>query len=275
MAAPGEGTLIERPPSLSVLAARALRGMILSGELSPGDRVVENQLTQRLGVSRPPLREALRVLEQEGLVRAAPPRGTIVTPVSLHDVYEVFSLREELELVAVRRGVPACDPGWPARLERVRAAQRALDQAAAAGDAGAVTELGFAFHLSVVGLAGHGRLEEAYRSLSLQMRLCMALNRRARSREESLLEDAARHRTILEAAERQDVGALEHELLHHGDLSFLDGVRHLPSSPQADAWLDDLVARGRWRPAVERDDGPAGPGAPRTGLDDDLQEESA
>lgn len=237
---------IERPPSLTVLAAEALRGMILSGELPPGARIVENQLTRLLGVSRPPLREALRVLEQEGLVRPSSPRGTIVTPISLHDVFEVFSLREDLERIAVRQGVPVQDAG---RLERVRSAQAALEAAAAAGDPAGVTREGFSFHLSVIGLAGHGRLEAAYRALSLQMQLCMGLNRRARARQETLADDAERHRRILAAVEGGDPLHVQDELLHHGDLSFLDGVRHLPSSPQAESWLAQLVARGRWSPA--------------------------
>lgn len=242
----GARARIERPPSLTVLAAKALRRMILSGELRPGDRVVENQLTSQLGISRPPLREALRVLEQEGLVRPSPPRGTIVTPVSLHDVFEIFSLREELERFAVVRGVPVRDP---ARLDRVRTAMAALDEAARDRDPAAVTRAGFAFHLSVIGLAGHGRLEAAYRSLSLQMQLCMGLNRRARAAHETLDEDAERHRRILDAVERRDPVAVQQELLHHGDLSFLDGVRHLPSSPHAEQWLAELVARGRWSPS--------------------------
>lgn len=237
---------IERPPSLTVLAAEALRAMILSGELPPGARVVENQLTGLLGVSRPPLREALRVLEQEGLVRPTPPRGMIVTPVSLHDVFEVFSLREDLERIAVRHGVPVQDTS---RLQRVRSAQAALEAAAASGDPAGVTREGFAFHLSVIGLAGHGRLEGAYRALSLQMQLCMGLNRRARSHQETLAEDAERHRRILTAVESGDRARVQDELLHHGDLSFLDGVRHLPSSREADAWLAELVTRGRWAPA--------------------------
>jgi DNA-binding GntR family transcriptional regulator len=250
---------IQRPPSITVLAAEALRSMILSGELPPGARVVENQLTTQLGVSRPPLREALRVLEQEGLVRPSSPRGTIVTPVSLHDVFEVFSLREELERIAVTSGVPAQDPE---RLDRVRAAMADLDAAASAQNAAGVTRSGFAFHLSVIGLAGNSRLEAAYRALSLQMQLCMGLNRRARAREETLAEDAGRHRRILFAVEAGDAARVQDELLHHGDLSFLDGVRHLPGSPEADAWLAGLVARGRWSPTETTIRSPADPEEP-------------
>ena len=69
---------IEAPPSMSALAAEALRQMVLTGELRPGDRVIENRLTEELGVSRPPLREAMRVLEQEGLIVQTPRKGAVV-----------------------------------------------------------------------------------------------------------------------------------------------------------------------------------------------------
>lgn len=224
---------------------RGRRALLASSwAVSCGQGRASSRTSSRISVSRPPLREALRVLEQEGLVQASPPRGTIVTPVSLHDVFEVFSLREELERIAVLRAVPVRDA---TRLDRVRAAaMAALDEAASARDPAAVTRAGFAFHLSVIGLAGHGRLEVAYRSLSLQMQLCMGLNRRARAGQETLDEDAERHSRILVAIELGEPAVVQDELLHHGDLSFLDGVRHLPSSPQAEQWLAELVARGRW-----------------------------
>ena len=80
---------IAAPPTMSVLAAEALRSMILSGELMPGDRLPEIRLTAQLGVSRSPLREAMSVLEQEGLIVQAPRRGAIVAPLTAHDIYAV------------------------------------------------------------------------------------------------------------------------------------------------------------------------------------------
>ena len=236
----GPGTRrIEAPPSMTHLAAEALRSMILSGELRPGDRVIENRLTVELGVSRPPLREAMAVLQQEGLLVQSPRRGAIVTPLMLHDVYEIFTLRAELERMAIELGVPVQSAG---RLERCREALRDLEQAAENEDAGAVTERGFAFHLAVVGLAGHGRLEESYRSLALQMRLCMAMNRRARRGLESLRGDAARHRHILDLIEKGDPQAVHHALVHHGHRTFLVefGDTFEGHSDTAKAWLEQL-----------------------------------
>jgi DNA-binding GntR family transcriptional regulator len=230
---------IEAPPSITQLAAAAMRKMIFAGELRPGDRVVESQVAGALGVSKPPLREALRVLEQEGLVVRSPRRGVVVTPLTLHDVYEIATLRHDLERLAVDLGVPC---RAPERIARCREAYAALEQAAEAGDEAAVIERGFAFHLAVVGLAGHRRLEDTYRSLALQMRLCMVMNRRARSSYEPLMGDARRHRRILELVEAGDPAAVHNELAHHGDRSFLlHADETFPGgSPESLAWLDDV-----------------------------------
>ncbi|SCL32737.1 transcriptional regulator, GntR family [Micromonospora rhizosphaerae] len=243
------------PPSMARLAADAVRDMILAGELQPGDRVVENQLTRRLGVSRPPLREALRVLEQEGLLVQQPRRGVIVVPVTLHDVYEIFTLRDQLERMAVELGVPV---RRPERLERCRTALRDLEDAARAGDAATVTDRAFDFHLAVVGLAGHRRLEESYRSLSLQMRLCMGMNQRARVAGEGLWGNVERHRAILETLERGDPQETLDLLADHGQHTFVLELGHSLDgrTAEAEAWLDRLGG--------SRSDSKAGLEAPRS-----------
>jgi len=217
---PGQAQGIALPPSLVDVAAEALRRMIVGGALLPGDRIVENQLTHELGISRPPLREALRLLEREGLVRQLPRRGAIVTPLTLHDVYEIFTLRREYERLAVKLGVPVRDP---ARLVRCRTALEGMEKAAAAGDEAGLSEYAFEFHLSVIGLSGHQRLEDSYRSLQLQMLLCMAMNRRARA-DEGLVEDAARHRQLLDRIEAGDPATVMDALAHHGDRTLLDDI---------------------------------------------------
>ena len=224
---------IAAPPSMSALAAEALREMVLSGDLKPGDRVVENRLTEELGVSRPPLREAMRVLEQEGLIVQTPRKGAVVAPVTPHDIYEIVSLREEIEQIAVRLGVPVRSQE---RLDRVRQAFAEMEAAAGHdGGAPAVVAKSFAFHLAIVGLAGHRRLEDVYRSLSLQMRMCMAMNRRARAGIETAREDAARHRPLLDLIEAGDVEGTAHMLAHHGQRTYLlsisdDAEGHTPES---------------------------------------------
>lgn len=225
------------PPSLVDVAAAQLRRMIIGGRLLPGDRVVENQLTQQLGISRPPLREALRVLEREGLVRALPRKGAVVTPLTLHDVYEIFTLRHELELLAVRLGIPVRDPE---RLERCRSRLEFMAEAARSGDQASFTECSFEFHVAVIGLSGHQRLEAAYRTLQLQMLLCMTLNHRARAGREDLVQNVERHRHLLGLIESGDRDLILHELAHHGDRTFLDDIESTLGghTDVALAWLD-------------------------------------
>lgn len=207
-------------PSLVQLAAEAVREMILSGELQPGDRLVEERLTAELGISRPPLREAMRLLEREGLLVNIPRRGVLVTPLTPKDIYEIFTLRAVYERMAVDLGIPVHDPE---RLERVRNALGKMDEAARTKDRAKLVESAFAFHLGLVALAGHSRLEEAYRALWLQLRLCMAVNTRVRERQNETLEDnVERHRRLLSLVEAGDRDALLAEFEAHGDRAFMD-----------------------------------------------------
>lgn len=227
---------IATPPSMVDLATAALRAMILSGRLKPGERLVENQLTDQLGVSRPPLREALKNLQHEGLVVSNPRRGAVIRPLTRHDVYEIVTLREELETFAIRLGVPARSPE---RLEACREALRALEEAAEAGDEGTTTQQSFDFHLAVVDLAGHSRLTDSYRNLGLQLQLCMALNREARRDGETLRANVERHRKLLTVIEEGDPQAVLDAMAHHGGSTFLfEVIDQLDgASPESEAWL--------------------------------------
>jgi DNA-binding GntR family transcriptional regulator len=219
-AAPTElqGTL--QSLSLVQLAANAIRKMILAGELAEGERLIEERLTEQLGISRPPLREALRVLEQEGLIVTRPRRGSMVATLTDQDVFEILTLRSALERLAVELGVPVRYP------DRLRAAQDALEEmerCAAEKDRGSLVQAGYRFHSSLVALAGHRRLEQAYASVQQQLLLCMARNLYAREHyHEGLEEHVGRHRFLLELVEAGDPAAVLAELAVHGERSFSD-----------------------------------------------------
>lgn len=226
------------PPSMARLASDALRSMILGGELAPGERLVEAKLTEQLGVSRPPVREALKDLQHEGLVVQHARRGMVVRELTRHDVYELVTLRDDLEALALRLTLPVADPG---DLDGVREALEALEQHGGEGPGrSALVELGFGFHLAVVALARHRRLLETYRSLQLQMQLCMSLNVSSRS-EESAAGNAARHRVLLDVLEAGDLDAALEAFAAHGHRSFLAVVDGLGGgTPESDAWLASL-----------------------------------
>ena len=207
------------PPSLVQLAAESIRRMILSGRLAQGDRLIEERLTEELGISRPPLREAVRLLQQQGLVETRPRRGSVVATLTDRDAYEILTLRSALERFAVELGVPVQDSG---RLAVCHAALERMEESARAEDRGALVEHGYAFHASLVSLAGHRHLDAAYASVQQQQMLCMARNLYTREHGyEDLLGHVARHRHLLELVEAGDPAAVLAELAVHGERSFL------------------------------------------------------
>ena len=230
---------ITDPPSMAVLATDTVRELILSGELAPGDRIVEQRLADELGVSRPPLREALTALRQEGLVELLPRRGAVVRALTLHDVFEIVTMRTALEQLVVQLGVPVRDP---ARLAALEDAVRVMEEHAGAGSESEAVSDSHRFHLALVGLAGHHRLEESYRALGNQLRLYLDLNRRARAATESLVERAARHRHLVDLVAAGDPAAVLAALDDPAQLTYVveHGERLGGATPEALAWLDGL-----------------------------------
>ena len=101
-----DGTRRELPATLVEVAEHRLRDAILRGALAPGEKIVEEQLCADFGISRAPLREALRLLGQQGLVEHLPRRGARVTDWSTSDILQLFALRHVLERHAVELALP-------------------------------------------------------------------------------------------------------------------------------------------------------------------------
>src|SRR5207248_2404880 len=93
-------------PTVREVAYRRLRQLIVDGTLPPGQRIFENELADQLGISRTPLREALRQLETEGLVKPSARRGAIVSGLSAPEMEEEFLIRATLEGLAIRLAAP-------------------------------------------------------------------------------------------------------------------------------------------------------------------------
>jgi DNA-binding GntR family transcriptional regulator len=207
-------------PSLVELAVRRLRAEIVGGAFAPGERLVEEQLTRRFGISRAPLREALRLLGQQGLVEHLPRRGVRVVQLSSRDIDELFSLRDVLERFALQcvlghDGVP--DPGG---LTVARGAVERMERAVG-GDATEQAAAHQAFHLSLVALAGHQHLVRVYEPLLLQLQLYMATNMRREAEQRPATEGAQRHRRLYEAVAGGDLDVVLTELEHHGSRTYL------------------------------------------------------
>jgi DNA-binding GntR family transcriptional regulator len=207
--------------SLVELAVRRLRSEILSGALAPGERLVEEQLTRRFGTSRAPLREAMRLLGQQGLVEHLPRRGVRVTQLSARDMDELFTLRDALEQFAVRCAFGDGGRPDPALVGVLRDAVEEIERAAARGTPLEQDVAHRGFHLALVALAGHQHLMRVYEPLLLQLQLYMATNMRREAHDRSPSEGAHRHRRLYEAVVTGGAAAVLAELDHHGARTYL------------------------------------------------------
>jgi DNA-binding GntR family transcriptional regulator len=148
---------------------------ILSGRLGSGDKLVESRLAEQLGVSRIPVREALRKLEQLGLVEKIPYQGTFVSRLDDHEIIELHGLRKVLESMAVRLLAEKRDP---AALNALTGLINKMQTVAKEGDRSRVLLVDAEFHDSLIHLTGHNLLIDAWRPVSLKLRRFLVLNRR-------------------------------------------------------------------------------------------------
>jgi DNA-binding GntR family transcriptional regulator len=155
-------TGFRRPPTAQEAVLAELRRAIVSGELRPGEQVLQDALADRFGVSRVPLREALKILEGEGQVVYQPHRGYFVAELDLADLHEVYRLRDLLESEAVRVAVPRLTEE---DVQRLSDAAADVDRADESGDLVAMTSANRRFHFALIEAAGMPRLARLVRIL--------------------------------------------------------------------------------------------------------------
>jgi DNA-binding GntR family transcriptional regulator len=211
------GGMLESP-SLVELTLRRLRYEILTGALAPGERLVEEHLTQRFGTSRAPLREALRQLAEQGLIEHLPRRGVRVAELSAADADELFALRNVLERYAVQTAF--AQPG-AASLAGVTSAWQLMAEAARSGDVFAENNAHQRFHVELVALAGQRHLLTAFEPVILKLQLLMATNLRLEAEQRDAVEGVARHRRLLDALATGDLETVLEALSGHGSRAYI------------------------------------------------------
>lgn len=143
-----------------------LRQAILKGELAPGERLMEIQLAERLGVSRTPIREAIRKLELEGLVLMIPRKGAEVAKISEKSLRDVLEVRRSLEELAIEL---ACQRMTEEEIIELQEKQEAFSQAVLKGDAMEIAETDEAYHDVIYKGTGNDRLVQILNNLREQM----------------------------------------------------------------------------------------------------------
>ncbi len=159
--------------SLTSVVQQEIERRILQGELAPGAKLIEAALAEALGVSRGPVREAFRMLEEAGLVRQEKNRGAFVRSIPLDEAMEIFDLRAMMDEAVGRRLAEAITPG---QLRRVRAMVDAMEKAVKAGDADSYHLANLEFHDKLVEFAGNRKLTSLYRRLINELSLFRRMN---------------------------------------------------------------------------------------------------
>jgi len=167
--------------SLSRIVSEQIRGRILDGTLKPGERLVEDRLSAELGVSRVPVREALRGLSAEGLVTLLPRRGATVVEVTPADVAELVEVRALLEGLNARLAAQRHDPEIVALLEETLARG---NEAARTGTAEELARLNTEFHERLAEASRNSVLSDVMRGLRERTSIAFAINGRTRARED-------------------------------------------------------------------------------------------
>jgi DNA-binding GntR family transcriptional regulator len=186
-----------------------LREEILAERLQPGAELQEVALSEELGVSRGPIREAIGRLAAEGLVTVRPRRGAVVRSLSKDEFLELYQVREALEMMAVRLAVPKLAAEDIAELEQLITAMNGHAERDEVAD---FFEANMAFHARLFEASGNARLQELYGQLVGQMG---RYRMRSLTLRGNLQRSVAEHGAILRAAKRGDVDRAAHLMSEH------------------------------------------------------------
>jgi GntR family transcriptional regulator, gluconate operon transcriptional repressor len=232
-----------RPLSSRTLADRAaqlLRERILAGGLASGERLVEARIAQQLGISRGPLREALKQLAAEGLVREEPRRGTFVSTPTIETVREAYDLRAALEAKAARLVIANGDR---AAVQSLRRAADRIDAASRQGDLQAMVRTDYEFHETLCLVSGNHRLLDAFVRNASVLRILLRLE--GERFYHSLDEVSQQHSELLAVVEAGDAARADAAVTEHLESARDRLMRHLAARAQTDAPRAPPRAAGR------------------------------
>ncbi|WP_255429591.1 phosphonate utilization associated transcriptional regulator [Ramlibacter albus] len=159
--------------SLTTVVQQEIERAILAGEYPPGSKLIEQTLAEKMGVSRGPVREACRMLEEAGLLRNEKNRGVFVRDIPIEEAVEIFDLRAAMDELVGRR---LAENIKPAQLKEIRELVDSMEKAVKAEDARNYHLLNLRFHDRLVEMAGNSKLTTIYRKLIKELSLFRRLN---------------------------------------------------------------------------------------------------
>ncbi|MDO9202729.1 MAG: FCD domain-containing protein [Hydrogenophaga sp.] len=206
--APENALALLQSTSLTRLVVESMEEMILGGELAPGSKLNETSLAQRFGISRGPLREALRMLEESGLIRQEKNRGAQVRKIALSEAADIYDVRAGLDAAAGRLLAERITPEQLKTLRDMTAAMREVQS----GDVDRFHELNLGFHDAIVGMTGNPVLIDQYRRLT---RLLALFRRRNLLAPMAIPHFAEEHSAIVDLLEARNAAGAAEALFAH------------------------------------------------------------
>lgn len=205
-----------------------LRQAILKGELEPGERLMEIQLANRLGVSRTPIREAIRKLELEGLVLMIPRKGAEVAKISQKSLKDVLEVRRSLEELAIEL---ACQRMTEDEIRELEDAQKAFAAAVEKGEAMSIAETDEHYHDIIYNGTGNIRLVQILNNLREQMyRFRLEYIKDADKRQVLMAE----HEIILKAVRQRKSAEAKSAIREHIDNQEITVLKNLKEKEEAE-----------------------------------------
>lgn len=178
-----------------------LRDAILTGKLVPGERLMENQLAEKLGVSRTPIREALRMLELENLVELVPRKGAQVLEMTAKDIINVLEIREVLESLATSQ---ACTKMTASEMEELKALQLQFEELCHSNNSEELVAVDEKFHDLIFASTENDKLVQIFNNLRIQLYRYRMAHVKLDSSRVALINH---HRNIITAIENKDPDA--------------------------------------------------------------------
>ncbi|MFD0960334.1 GntR family transcriptional regulator [Paenibacillus chungangensis] len=212
----------QKTTSLRHKITEEIRKAIFQGKLKPGDRLRETEMANQMGVSRGPIREAIRMLEQEGVLYSQPYKDTMVAEISREEVTEVLlPMRLTLETFAISKALPALDDQHIANLSQLI---EDMKKAAADNDLYRLADCDLAFHEYLLTMSEMPNMLGIWTSICNRIRLHFIVEGRAYEDFTPLLQD---HELLLHTILEGDMERIKPLLAHHilGDPS-AGGHRH-------------------------------------------------
>jgi DNA-binding GntR family transcriptional regulator len=199
--------IVRRP--LHEEAVDRLRDLIVQGDLVPGQRLNERLLSEKLAISRTPLREAIKLLATEGLVELLPNRGAVVATMDTARLAETLQVMGALEGLA---GELACRKSTPEQIAQIRGLHDEMLSMHARGDLAGYFRYNQAIHLKIVEASGNPVLANTYRHLNVNVRRARYMANLSRERWDAAVRE---HEEILRALAARDVAKLKRLLRDH------------------------------------------------------------